>query len=79
MSVVDLSWRMRGACNGLDPAIFFPDEEDDPTDAVAICAECVVRSVCLEYALSWREKDGIWGGTTERERRRIVRQRRRIA
>lgn len=79
MSVADLAWRLRGACNGLDPAIFFPEDDDDPGDAVAICADCAVRTVCLEYALTWREKDGIWGGTTERERRRIIRHRRRIA
>lgn len=79
MSGGDLSWRLRGACNGLDPAIFYPEEEGDATEAIAICAECTVSTVCLEYALSCREKDGVWGGTTERERRRIVRQRRRIA
>jgi len=75
----EMAWRLRGACNGLDPAIFYPDSEDKADVAVAICAECAVRSMCLEYAVTRREKEGIWGGATERERRRIVRQRRRIA
>ena len=75
----ELSWRLKGACNGLDPAIFYPDSDDKADVAVAICAECTVRQMCLEYAVTRREKDGIWGGATERERRRIVRQRRRIA
>jgi WhiB family redox-sensing transcriptional regulator len=80
MSVVsDVSWRQRGACNGLDPAIFFPESEDDCDEAKGICAECPVRVACLEHALASREKDGVWGGTTEKERRRIIRQRRRTA
>lgn len=78
-NISEMSWRLRGACNGLDPAIFYPETEDKEDVAVAICAECAVRTMCLEYAVNRREKDGIWGGATERERRRIVRQRRRIA
>jgi WhiB family redox-sensing transcriptional regulator len=75
------AWRSHGACGGLDPAIFFPDEEDENQvqEAKAICAECSVRLTCLEYALAAREKMGVWGGATERERRRIIRQRRRSA
>ncbi len=72
-------WRMLGACRGLDPEIFYPGEEDDPTEGKAVCASCGVQVACLEYALRYREKDGIWGGCTERERRRIIRQRRRSA
>jgi WhiB family redox-sensing transcriptional regulator len=75
----DITWRQRGACNGLDPAVFFPDSEDSALEAKSICAECVVRVSCLEHALAVREKDGVWGGATERERRRIIRQRRRSA
>jgi WhiB family redox-sensing transcriptional regulator len=44
-----------------------------------VCASCDVRVACLEHALSIREKQGVWGGATERERRRIIRQRRRTA
>lgn len=68
-----------GACRGLDPTIFYPEEDDDATDAKSVCAECRVQVTCLEFALSHREKQGVWGGATERERRRIIRQRRRSA
>ena len=79
MSRSDITWRNRGACNGLDPAVFFPDSEELADEAKSICAECEVRVSCLEHALMVREKDGVWGGATERERRRIIRQRRRSA
>jgi WhiB family transcriptional regulator, redox-sensing transcriptional regulator len=74
-------WRSKAACKGLAPEIFYPSSEDDidALPAKAVCAECVVRESCLEHALAIREKDGIWGGATERERRRIIRQRRRTA
>ncbi len=76
---MNLSWRQHGACRGVDPDIFYPvsDEEADP--AKAICATCPVREPCLEYALANRERDGVWGGATERERRRMIRQRRKSA
>lgn len=76
---LELSWRQRGACNGLDPAIFFPDSEESAEEAKSICAMCPVCISCLEHALASRERDGVWGGTTEKERRRIIRQRRRTA
>lgn len=79
MSHSEMSWRQHGACNGLDPSIFFPDSEESSDEAKSICAECMVRLSCLEHALTLREKDGVWGGTTEKERRRIIRQRRRSA
>ncbi len=79
MSTTEISWRQRGACNGLDPAVFYPDSEENAEEAKAICASCPVRLSCLEHALTMRERDGVWGGTTEKERRRIIRQRRRSA
>ena len=81
MALMDISWRQRGACQGLDPAVFFPEEgDDDMADvAISVCGTCDVRIACLEHALACREKEGVWGGTTERERRRIIRQRRRSA
>ncbi len=79
MSAIEITWRQRGACNGLDPGVFYPDSEDNADEAKAICASCSVRLSCLEYALVMRERDGVWGGTTEKERRRIIRQRRRSA
>ena len=74
-------WRTRAACTGIDSDIFYPNSEDeaDALEAKAICAVCPVQVSCLEHALSFREREGIWGGTTERERRRIQRQRRRPA
>ncbi len=74
-----LVWRDRGACRGLDPGVFYPETDEDAEMAKAVCAECDVRLTCLEHALNHREKQGVWGGATERERRRIIRQRRRTA
>ena len=73
------AWLDLGACRGLDPGIFYPDTDDEAVEAKEICAGCGVQATCLEYALSHREKEGVWGGATERERRRIIRQRRRSA
>jgi WhiB family redox-sensing transcriptional regulator len=76
---MNLAWRQRGACRGLDPDIFYPISDDDAGDAKAVCGGCSVRDQCLEWALDNREADGIWGGATERERRRLLRQRRKTA
>jgi WhiB family transcriptional regulator, redox-sensing transcriptional regulator len=74
-----LAWRQRASCRGVDPDIFYPISDEEADEAKAICAACAVRETCLEYALTNRERDGVWGGATERERRRMVRQRRRTA
>ena len=76
---MNLSWRQRAACRGIDPNVFYPASDDEADEAKSICADCPVREACLEYALANRERDGVWGGATERERRRIVRQRRKTA
>lgn len=73
------TWRNHAACRGVDAGIFYPTSEDEAAPAKAICAMCSVRQPCLEYALTNRERDGVWGGATEKERRRIVRQRRKTA
>lgn len=73
-----VQWRDQGACRGLDPLLFFPDSDDAAGPAKTVCAGCDVRLRCLEHALARREKEGVWGGCTERDRRRILRQRRRI-
>ena len=75
------TWRDHARCRGVDPQVFHPAEEDEvAADAAkAICEQCPVREACLEFAISAREKDGVWGGMTARERRRLVRQRRRTA
>lgn len=75
-------WQDHAACRGLDPQIFFPDDDEDETAAASarsICATCRVREACLEYAVGRREPSGVWGGATDRERRRIIRRRRRAA
>lgn len=70
---------MLGACRGLDASIFYPEREEDAEVAKQVCNECGVQRACLDYALREREKAGVWGGATERDRRRILRQRRRSA
>ena len=74
-------WQDRAACRGLDASIFYPIEDEDGSAeaAKAVCDQCPVSEPCLEHALARREKNGVWGGCTERERRRIIRQRRRSA
>jgi WhiB family redox-sensing transcriptional regulator len=59
--------------------VFYPSSEEEADAAKSICAKCPVQQPCLEYALANRERDGVWGGATERERRRMVRQRRKSA
>ena len=76
---MNLSWRQRAACRGVDPDVFYPTSDEEAEVAKAICTQCPVREPCLEYALTTRERDGVWGGATERERRRLVRQRRKSA
>ena len=76
---MNASWRNRAACRGIDPDIFFPVTDEDAEPAKAICDACPVREACLEFALAAREREGVWGGATERERRRIIRQRRKTA
>jgi WhiB family transcriptional regulator, redox-sensing transcriptional regulator len=71
----DDDWRERAACRGLDPDLFYPERGADPKPAQRICADCPVREECLDYAMERREI-GIWGGTSEQERRRMKRRRR---
>ena len=77
MSSADVSWRSKGACCGLDAEIFYPDNDDHADFAKSVCEECEVRIACLNYALDNREQQGVWGGATARERRRLLRIRRR--
>lgn len=72
---VDLSWHPDANCIGVDPDIFFPERGASTKEAKSICASCAVKTECLEYALESSEKFGIWGGTSERERRHLRRQR----
>ena len=72
-------WRQAAACRGVDPDIFYPVTDEEAEEARSICQGCAVVEGCLEWALVTRERDGVWGGATERERRRMIRQRRRSA
>lgn len=73
------TWRDKSACRGLDPGIFYPSGDEDSPEAKAVCDDCPVRQPCLEHALAAREAEGIWGGLNPRERRRLIRQRRKTA
>jgi WhiB family redox-sensing transcriptional regulator len=68
-------WQDFANCLGVDPDLFFPERGASTREAKEVCRGCVVREDCLEYALANGEKFGIWGGMSERERRRIRRQR----
>lgn len=64
-------WQERALCAQTDPEAFFPEKGGSTRDAKKVCGACNVRSQCLEYALSNDERFGIWGGLSERERRRL--------
>lgn len=74
-------WMDRAGCAGMDPDLFFPVASRGPTvDAPkAVCARCEVRVDCAMHALNQGEEHGIWGGLTERERRRVRRGRARMS
>lgn len=69
------TWREAAACSGSDTALFFPigDEEESAEAAKAVCAACPVAEACLQYALSTNQTEGVWGGMTGAERRRLRR------
>jgi WhiB family redox-sensing transcriptional regulator len=69
-------WMRQAACSGTAKELFFPARGESATEPKAVCVGCPVRSECLEYALALGEKHGIWGGLSERERRRLRAQRR---
>jgi WhiB family transcriptional regulator, redox-sensing transcriptional regulator len=69
-------WMREAACRGVDPAAFFPSDNTGVEAAQRLCAACPVRPECLEFALESRLDHGVWGGTSERERQRILRGRR---
>lgn len=73
--VQDADWQDYANCLGVDPDLFFPERGASTKEAKEVCQSCVVREQCLEFALVNSEKFGIWGGMSERERRRIRRSR----
>jgi WhiB family redox-sensing transcriptional regulator len=67
----ELSWQERALCAQTDPEAFFPEKGGSTRDAKKVCVGCEVRGECLEYALEHDERFGIWGGLSERERRKF--------
>jgi WhiB family transcriptional regulator, redox-sensing transcriptional regulator len=74
----DYGWMLRAKCRGVRPSEFFPSDGVGVEFAQRICGNCPVRMECLEYALKFRIEHGVWGGASERERRRILRRRRQL-
>lgn len=67
------SWMEKGSCRAVSPELFFPSDGAGVEQAKRICATCSVQSDCLTYALTYRIDHGVWGGTSERQRRRMLR------
>lgn len=70
----DVGWQDRALCAQTDPEAFFPEKGGSTREAKKVCRGCEVRAECLEYALEHDERFGIWGGLSERERRRLKRE-----
>jgi len=66
-------WQERALCAQGDPEAFFPEKGGSTREAKRICTRCEVRADCLEYALEHHERFGVWGGMSERERRKLTR------
>lgn len=67
----ELAWQADALCAQTDPEAFFPEKGGSTRDAKRVCSECPVSEACLDYALAKDERFGIWGGLSERERRRL--------
>lgn len=67
----ELTWMIQAKCLDADPNAFFPEKGGSTREAKRICGICSVREECLQYALENEERFGIWGGLSERERRRL--------
>ncbi len=79
MDEVELQWMRDGSCRDYPPSAFFPSDGVGVDVARRICATCDVKDRCLDYALTNRIDHGVWGGCSERERRRILKRRRQEA
>ncbi|XCB31056.1 WhiB family transcriptional regulator [Arcanobacterium hippocoleae] len=71
----DLSWMEDALCAQTDPDIFYPEKGGSTAPATSICQGCGVRAECLEYAIKNDIRHGIWGGTSDNDRKRISRER----
>ena len=74
-SSLDTGWMAQGNCADKSPSTFFPSDGVGVEAARRVCEGCPVKGQCLEYALDNRIDHGVWGGTSERERRRILKAR----
>ncbi|MDZ7786231.1 MAG: WhiB family transcriptional regulator [Candidatus Saccharibacteria bacterium] len=72
-------WMEDGDCRDHPPETFFPSDGIGVLIAQRICAECLVQEECLDYAVTERIDHGVWGGTSERQRRRMIKKRQRTA
>ena len=72
---LDMAWQDLANCRGADPNLFFPERGASTRTAKGICRDCQVRAECLEFAIVSSEKFGIWGMMSERERRKIRKER----
>lgn len=75
LAMGELSWQDYANCRGADADLFFPERGASTRKAKSICGECQVRAECLDFAIDIGEKFGIWGGMSERERRKVRRER----
>jgi WhiB family transcriptional regulator, redox-sensing transcriptional regulator len=73
LPIETLPWAEDAKCLQADPETFFPEKGGSTREAKRICQSCDVRSECLDYALTNDERFGIWGGMSERERRKLRR------
>lgn len=73
MEIEELPWAADAKCLQADPETFFPEKGGSTREAKRICMQCDVRDECLDYALENEERFGIWGGLSERERRKLKR------
>lgn len=72
-TAVEQEWQDQALCAQTDPEAFFPEKGGSTREAKRICKACPVRDDCLEFALEHDERFGIWGGLSDRERRRLKR------
>jgi WhiB family transcriptional regulator, redox-sensing transcriptional regulator len=73
VQIETLPWAAKAKCLQADPETFFPEKGGSTREAKRICALCEVREPCLQYALDNDERFGVWGGLSDRERRRLKR------
>jgi len=70
-----MTWRLDRNCEDKDVSFFFPSDRGGVKRAITVCSECNVRAECLEFAICNQITDGIWGGTTETSRIKLIRER----